>query len=155
MKLRYETGTATLIQLGVVTLLGFINQVGASVSSCLNDASECVGDSFVSLVFVILLGVWLGIVSTIGYAAEEKRSRRLAIVLIGCEFLIFMVAAFNARHTTNLFERLTSLTDLFIAIWIMVLAFRLARANGGRIVSRSRASAPTQARRRPTPLDRP
>jgi hypothetical protein len=114
-----------------------------------------VGDSFVSLVFVILLGVWLGIVSTIGYAAEEKRSRRLAIVLIGCEFLIFMVAAFNARHTTNLFERLTSLTDLFIAIWIMVLAFRLARANGGRIVSRSRASAPTQARRRPTPLDRP
>jgi hypothetical protein len=154
MKLRYETGTATLIQLGVVTLLGLINQVAAIISSCVSDASQCVEDSFVSLVFVILLGLWLGIVSTIGYAAQEKRSRKLAILLMACEFLILMVAVFNAKHTTNFFERLTSLTDIAIVLWVMILAFRLARANGGRIVSRTRTAATTRARRRPTPLER-
>jgi len=154
MRLRYETGTATLIQLGVVTLLGLGNQVAAIISSCVKDASACVQDSFVSLVFVVLLGVWLGIVSVIGYAAQEKRSKRLAFLLIAFECLILIVATINARGTTNIFSRLTSLIDISIALWIVFLAFRLARANGGRIVKRtsSQSAAP---RRRPTTPGRP
>lgn len=154
MKLRYETGTATLIQFGVVTLLGLMNQIIAIVKSCLNDVSECVGDSLVALIFVVMLAFWLGVVSVIGYAAQDKRSRKLAILLIGCEFLILGVAIFNAKHGTILLERLTSLIDAAIAIWIMVLAYRLARSGGGRIVARQPATAPRERRRRPTPLDR-
>jgi len=154
MRLRYETGTATLIQLGVVTLLGLGNQVAAIISSCVKDASACVQDSFVSLVFVVLLGVWLGIVSVVGYAAQEKRSKRLSFLLIAFEGLILIVAAFNARHTTNIFERLTSLTDVAIAIWIIVLAFRLVQAGGGRIVKRTSPQSNTSPRRRPTNSER-
>ncbi len=153
MRLRYETGTATLIQFGVVTLLGFINQVIGIVKSCLEDSSQCVGDSVLSLVFVVLMAVWLGIVSVIGYAAQDKRSRKIAALLIGCELLILAVASFNAQHSTVLFEKLTSVVDAAIAIWIIVLAFRLIRAGSNRIVARQRNVGSTP-RRRPTPLDR-
>ena len=153
MKLRYETGTATLIQLGVVTLLGLLTQVIGIVKSCLEDASQCVGDSLVSLVFVVLMAVWLSVVSVIGYAAQDKRSRKIALLLIGCEFLILGVAAFNAQHGTILYEKLASIVDAAIAIWIMFLAYRLVRAGGGRIVAKQRSAAAT-GRRRPTPLDR-
>jgi hypothetical protein len=153
MRLRYETGTATLIQFGVVTLLGLMTQVIGIVKSCLEDSSQCVGDSMLSLVFVILMAAWLGIVSVIGYAAQDKRSRKIATVLIGCEVLILGVASFNAQHSTVLFDKLTSVVDAAIAIWIIVLAFRLVRAGSSRIVARQR-TAPTVPRRRPTPLDR-
>jgi hypothetical protein len=49
------------------------------------------------------------------------------------ELLVLVVALFNAKHFPNVLGLITSLTDAIIAGWIIVLAWRLSRAKGGRI----------------------
>jgi hypothetical protein len=54
---------------------------------------------------------------------------------MGVEFLVLAVSLFNAKHYPNVLGLVTSLTDAAIAAWIMVLAWRLSRAKGGRITT--------------------
>ena len=155
MRLRYETGTATLIQFAVVTILAFINQVTSIISTCLKHDGDCVSNSLVSLILVILVALWLGFISALGYAAQDKRSRRLAQVLVGAEGLNVMISLFNAKHFPDTLGLITSVIDLALAAWIILLAWRLMKANGGRIVSPSaRTHAPDRARKRPILTDR-
>lgn len=150
MRLRYETGTATLMQFAVVTILGLINQVTSIISTCLKHDGDCVSNSLVSLMIVILIAIWLGFISALGYAAQDKRSKRLAQFLIGAEGLNVLISLFNAKHYPNVLGLITSVIDLVIAVWVIVLAWRLMRANGGRIVATSaRAHTPARSRKRP------
>jgi hypothetical protein len=150
MRLRYETGTATLIQFAVVTILGFINQIVSIISTCVKHDGDCVSNSLVSLILVILIAIWLGFISALGYAAQDKRSKRLAQFLIGAEGLNVMISLFNAKHFPNTLGLITSVIDCALAAWVIILAWRLMRADGGRIVSPAARTAPTtHTRRRP------
>ena len=144
MKLTYQTAVATLIQFITLSFLGIANALDSIITTCIHQKSECVSNLIVSIIFFILTAAWFGLVWLLGYAAQERRSKRLAQLLICAEGFIALIAFFNAHHHTDILGLLTSLVDLLLAGWIIVLAFRLMRSNGGRVVARSRA------RRRPT-----
>jgi hypothetical protein len=151
MRLRYETGTATLVQFAVVTILAFINQSASIISTCLKHDGDCVSNSLVSLITVILIAIWLGFISALGYAAQDKRSKRLARVLIAAEAFNLLISLFNAKHFPSTLGLITSVIDLLLAAWVIMLAWRLMRANGGRVVAsgaRARSTA-SGSRRRP------
>jgi hypothetical protein len=134
VKLRYETGTATLVQFLVIMLLGFIGGIAGVVSQCKdNGMASCVQDSVVTLAYVLILAGWFGFIAMLGYAAQDQRSHKLARVLMVVEFMVLAISLFNAKHFPNILGLVTSLTDAALAAWVIILAFRLSRAKGGRI----------------------
>jgi preprotein translocase subunit SecG len=137
MRLKYETGTATLIQFTTLALLGIPDAIVSIISSCSKPHTACVTNSFFSVVFFILVTGWFCTVWILGSITQQRRSRRLAWLL---------VALFNSRHDSNVLTRGTSVLDVLLAAWVIFLAVRLARAKGGRIVSSARS------RRRKPPL---
>lgn len=145
LKLRYETGTATLIQFAVVMLLSFLNAIVSIISTCHGSSGDCVSNSLVSLFLILLQAIWMGFICVIGYAAQDKRSSRIAQFLIAFEGLNAIVALFDAKHFPNVLGFITSLIDLCLAAWVIYLAWHLMRARGGRITAPARAR-----RRRPT-----
>jgi purine-cytosine permease-like protein len=138
VKLRYETGIATLIQFITLSLLGIGNGANSIVTTCRHDGTDCISNTIVSLIFFILTVGFFAAIWIIGAIAQEKRSKRFAQLLIAAEAFIALIAAFNARHHTDFLSLLTSLVDLALALWIIILAFRLMRSHGGRVVSRQR-----------------
>jgi len=144
MKFKYETGIATFIQFVTLVLLNVVTGTVSTVSACRTDSGGCIGDLLLALIFFLLITGWFACVWMLGYAAQEFRSRRLAYLLIGAEVLIAMVALFNARHHTDIASLITSLVDFALAVWVITLAYRLARADGGRVVKKQR----TRTRRR-------
>lgn len=142
MRLRYETGIATSAQFITMTVLNFVNAISASVSGCTNHNGDCVSNMLLSMMYFIVVAVWFGFLSVLGYAAQDKRSKRLAQVLIAAEVMVALVAAFDAKHHPDTLGLVTSLIDLAFAVWVITLAYRLMRSNGGRVV------APTTRRRR-------
>ena len=144
MKLKYQTGVATLIQFIVLSFLGIANGANSVVTTCRHDGSNCVSNLIVSLIFFILTALWFGAVWVLGYTAQERRHRRLAQLLIAAEGLIALVALFNVRHPSDALSIFTSLVDFALAIWIISLAFRLMRVGNKRFVRGA-----GRARRRP------
>ena len=139
MKLTYQTGVATLIQFITLSLLGIANGANSVVTTCRHDGTNCVSNLIVSLIFFILTAAWFGAVWILGYTAQERRSRRLAQLLICAEAFIALIAFFNAKHHNDILSLATSLLDLVLAVWIITLAFRLMLAGGNRVVPRSRS----------------
>lgn len=138
MKLTYETGTATLIQFITLGMLNILTGLDSIVQTCRHDSPNCLENVFTSFVFYVLIVAWFGAVCVMGYAAQQKRSRRLAQVLILAELLIAFVAFFNIRlnlkYHNGLLSLATSIADLVLAIWIITLAYRLMKAGSGRVV---------------------
>lgn len=151
MKLTYETGTATLIQFIVLGMLNILTGLDSIVQTCRHDSPNCLENVFTSFVFYVLVITWFGFVCVLGYAAEQKRSRRLAQLLILAELLIAMVAFINIKLNLNasngLLSLFTSVADLILAIWIITLAYRLMRAGSGRVTT---VKTRTRKRRKPT-----
>lgn len=147
MKLRYETGIATLIQFVAMMMFGFVNGLVSIIDDCHNNGfSGCAPNTVVTFAYILILAGWFGFIAMLGYAAQDQRSHRIARVLMAAEFLVVMIALFNARHHPSILELLTSLTDAALGIWVIILAFRLSRAKGGRIVAKQPTARP---RRRP------
>jgi hypothetical protein len=142
MRLKYQAGTATLIQLIVLGLLNIANGLQSVIETCRHDSGSCMSNIFTSFIFYILTVGWFVILVIIGYGAQEKRSKRLAQVLIAAEGLTALVALFNIklnlRYHNGFLSLFTSFADLVLSIWIITLAFRLMRAGAGRVVSRQR-----------------
>ena len=138
MKLTYQTGIATLIQFVALTLLNVGTGVVSVVSSCHNSGGDCVSNLIVSLIFFMLLAGWFACIWVLGYMAQEQRSKRLAQLLVAAEIAVAMVALFNAKHHTDPLSLATSIIDFGLAIWVIILAFRLMRSGGGRIVAHQR-----------------
>ncbi len=142
MKLTYQTGTAVLIQFITLGLLNIANGLDSIITTCHHPGGDCVGNVFSSLIFYILTVGWFGVVVVLGYAAQEHRTKRLAQLLIAAEAAIGLVALFNIKlnlkYHNGILSLSTSLIDLFLAIWIITLAYRLMRAGGGRVVTGQR-----------------
>jgi len=146
MKLTHQTSTATLIQfiaLGLLNIAGTFNSIG---SACRVEGAECATDIFVSVIFFLLVMAWFGFICLLGYMTEERRSRRFAQALICAELLVVLVATFNLKHRGDWLSFATSLIDLILAAWIIVLAFRVMRSGGQRITR----GKPRARKRRPT-----
>lgn len=138
MKLYYQTGTATFIQLAVVMFLIVLNNVVSFLQSCFGSSSNCVAAAFVSMVIIVFALVWFGFLSALGYAAQDKRSKRLATALIVGQLMTALGALAILRLPGGWLAAVSAVIVAAIAGWIVVLAFRLRQAKGGRIVQKQR-----------------
>lgn len=138
MKITYQTSVATLIQFIALSFLNIANGINSVVTTCRSETGDCMSNLLVSIIFFILVAVWFGLIWLLGWAAQDRRSKRLAQLLICAEVLIAMVAYFNAKNHPDLLSLITSIVDLVLAIWIIYLAIRLIRSGGGRVVARQR-----------------
>ena len=137
MRIRYETGVATLIQLAITAGLSFISAIASIIAGCRGGFSaDCVTNAFVSLVLIIMMIVGLGILLALGYAAQARRSVRLAYTLMGAEAFAALVFLFDAKQAPGIVERLTNFVSFLVAAWVIFIAWRLSRAKGGRMVTR-------------------
>jgi hypothetical protein len=145
MKLRYETGIATMIQFIVIGMLNLLYAFYSSIHSCLKH-DQCASNSLLAIVYFVIIGVWFGFIAALGYAAQDKRSKRLSQALIAAEGLVALVALFNLKHYSDYFGLVISIIDLGLALWIALLAFRLMRSGGGRI-TRTTSQRPRQRKK--------
>jgi len=132
MTLRYQTGAATLTQLIVMLLMNFVNGMFSIVSAC-SSHSGCISNMVTTFLFIIVLAVWLIFLSMLGYTAQDKRSHKVARLLIAAEILVALVTLFDMKHYPNILGLITSMVDFVLAVWVIVLAYRLSKAKGGRI----------------------
>jgi len=150
MKLTYETGISTLVQFVAISLLNIVTQIIAIIKDCHPTAEaasgSCATGVFSSVGYFMLLVIWFGIIWMLGYQTQQRRSRKLAVVLIFLEFMVAVIAYHNAKHFPDPVSLITSIANVGFAIWTIVLAIRLIRARGGRIV----ASERSRARKRPS-----
>lgn len=142
MKLTYQTGIATLIQFISFSLLTFASQVGSVITTCHKDGSNCVSNLLTSVILYVLVAIAFGIIWIIGYGAQERRSKRLAQLLICIESFVALVAIFSLKlslhRSKNILGLATSFIILVVAVWTISLAWRLMRAGGGRVVVNQR-----------------
>lgn len=143
MLLQYRTAVATQIQFIVVTLFSLLNGADSVVSTCSARANHCVGNMLPTTLLFLLTAFTFGAIWVLGFAVQDRRSHRLAYLLIMVEGAVFLIASFNLSTHHNFISLLASLADGLLAIWVASLAFRLSRAKGGRIVASERV------RRRP------
>lgn len=135
MQIRYETSIATLVQFLVGTVLTFLTGAASIIGGCRSGGgADCVSNAFVSLLFVILVVAVYGSLLGLGYVAQEKRSSRLALFLIGVEAFAALIFLFDARQAPGLIDKITNAASFIIAAWVIFVAFNLYRAKGGRIV---------------------
>lgn len=148
MKLRYETSITTFIQLVVVSLFIIASGVIDTLKECQeHGASSCVASSFLWIVILFLVGGFFVSVCAIGYLAQTKRSRRLAKLLIVAEAGIALVSFKLLTTPSSWLGGIGSLIIFGLALWTIVLAYRLVKAKGGRVVVKSRIQK-TRPRRR-------
>lgn len=138
MSIRYHTGTATLIQFIGLSLLSIINSIIAGIETCREQGSECVNNTVATFVLFVIIVLIFGFIWVLGYAAQERRSHRLAYLLILIEAGVVFIAVFTVKHPTDVLELITGLAAVGLGLWVMLLAFRLSRAKGGRIISSQR-----------------
>ncbi len=150
MNLTYQTGIGTLIQFILLSFLTLGSQVVSVVTTCTSEDGNCIGNLLTSVIFYILVAVVFGSIWLVGLWAQDRRSKRLAFMLLGIEGLIALVSLFSLKLSLhghkNVFGLIASFSIFAMACWIMLLAYRLMRAEGRRISAGGR-----HRRRRPTP----
>ncbi len=145
MKLTYETGIVTQVQFIAISLLNIATQIMSVITACHSKKDSCLTSAFSSTGYFMVIVVVFGFIWMLGYMAQERRSRKLAIGLIGIESLVAIIALHNAKAFPDLLSLFTSLTDMGLALWAIWLAIRLVRAGNSRII----ASERTRRRHRP------
>ena len=148
MRLTYETGKGTLIQFILLSFLNIATALNSIIAGC-RHSDQCMSNTITSIIFYLLIVAWFGGIWMLGYMAQDRRSKRLAQLLICVELFVALIALFNAKHHTDVLGLLTSVADLGLALWIVTLAFRLMRAGPGRLVKRSADSQRPRERRKP------
>jgi FlaA1/EpsC-like NDP-sugar epimerase len=136
VKLTYQTGIATLFQFLLLSFLTLASQIVSVVSTCRKDSGNCIGNLSISIILYLLVAIIFGDIWLLGYAAQSWRSKRLAQLLICVEGFIALVALFSVKlslSNKNIAETVGSLCFLALAVWIIILAFRLMRSGGKRI----------------------
>jgi hypothetical protein len=139
VKLTYQTGIAAFIQFLVLSFLTLASQLVSVVSTCRQDSGNCISNLITSTILYILVAVVFGSIWLIGAGAQSRRSRRLAQLLICIEGFIALVALFSLKLSLHTHKNIVGLAASFgilaLALWIIVLAFRLMRSDGGRVVT--------------------
>ena len=140
MKLTYQTGIAALIHLAVITVFNVIHLFHSSIKECVvSAANDCVETVITSMLYFMLITFWFILLWLVAVAAQTRRSRKWAFLLIGGEFMVFAVAMFNAQHHNDILGLTTSIVDAALAVWVGFLAFRLFIAGGGRVTTSQRS----------------
>jgi len=80
----------------------------------------------------------LGVLLALGYSAQERRSTRLALILVGSELVAAIIYAFDAKLSPDLINRVVNVIGAGIVVWVIVIAVRLALSKGRRIVNGGR-----------------
>lgn len=152
MKLTYQTGIAALIQFIVLSFLTLGSQIFSIIDTC-TKGGECISNLITSVILYILVAIVFGTIWLIGVAAQTRRSKRWAQLLICIEGLIALISLFsvklNLRGHGNLAGLIMSLAIFAVAVWIISLAYRLTRFEGQRI--RSSRSGRRRQRRHTIP----
>ncbi len=134
VKLKYETGIAATIQFITITAVNFISGITSTVHQCSSTGGSCFSDVFLSIIYFLLLTVWFGILWAMGMAAQEKRKKNLALLLIGGEMMVALISLFQLTHrTSSPVSRIGGLIGLILSLWVSYLAIRLIKAKGGRV----------------------
>lgn len=143
MRLTYETGKATMIQFIVMALLNIANTIYSIISTCTNPKGQCATNMLTSIVFYILTIAWFAVILMLGYQTQEKRSKKIARLLIAAELAVFAIAGYNIhlgiKYHNGALSLFTSFFDFVMSVWVISLAFRLMKARGGRVVTRNRS----------------
>jgi hypothetical protein len=132
-KLRYQTGVVALVQFLAGSTVGFGANLISSISSCTNHGTDCVSNTVTSLILIILTAGWYAFLAVLGYAAQDRRSRRLANVLLLAEGATILVALFDSLHFNNIFGLITSLLDTILAALVIFATLGLRRAAKGHV----------------------
>lgn len=143
MLFKYQVSVITLFQFITISFLGIANGLYSIISTCIAH-DECISNALVSIIYFLLIAIWFGFLWVLSYTAQERRSRKLIYMLIAAEGLVALVALFNAKHHPDILGLITSVVDFILALWVILLAFRLMRAKGGRVVVKQ----PRRRRRR-------
>ena len=142
IKLKYETGVAATVQFITLTILNFISGVDSSIRQCSSGNGGCVSNVVMAVLYFLVVTIWFGALWLAGYAAQDRRNKRICQLLIMAEGLVALIGLFEfTRSTTSLLGKVVALVELLSAIWVSWLAFKIMRAKGGRIRSRRRSSA--------------
>jgi len=138
MRIYHHTSPATLVQLIVGSALTFITGFSSIISGCYgNGSTDCVSNTFVSLLLVLLVISGYGLLAGVGYIAQARRSGRLALVLIGMEACAGVIFLFDAKQSLDLVDRAANLAAFALAVWVAYVAFNLFRSRGTRVVRKS------------------
>ncbi len=137
VKLKYETGVAATVQFIALTILNFISGADSAIRQCVSGNGGCVSNIVLSVLYFMVITIWFGALWLAGYAAQDRRSKRICQLLIMAEGLVALIGLFEmTRTTTSLLGKLIALIELVTAVWISWLAFKIMRAKGGRIRTR-------------------
>lgn len=153
MRWKSEIGIITFIQFISLALLSLANALNSIISTCVSSSGQCIENMIPSIILFILISVWFAYIWILGYTVQERRTRKLTALLIGSEFAVAMVALFSVKHHNDWLSLWTSIIDLVLAIWVMLLAARVFLAGGGRVVSRHHVGRGRARRRRPPTTD--
>jgi hypothetical protein len=146
MTIRYETAITTFAQLAVATLFVMLGGVFDTVKHC-TEASDCVANSFLWLIIVFMVAIWFIMLCSLGYLAQEKRSYKLARLLIAGELFTAFITFMLFSHPSSPISAIGALTVFGLSVWTIILAWRIYKARGSRIVTPAQKTRP---RRRPT-----
>lgn len=135
MKLTYQTGVAALIQLAVMTLFNILNGFHSGIQQCTNGSTDCIGNIITSMLYFMLITLWFAALWILAAAVQDRRSRKLAFLLISGEGMVFLVALFNAQHHNNLLGLITSVADAALAAWVGWLALKIFIYGGARVTT--------------------
>lgn len=139
MRLKYETGIATLIQFFTISLLSFVGNLGSIISTCRSKDGECVGNALPSMILFILTAGWFGLIWVVGFTAQDSRKKRLAQLLIAAEGVTILGSIAVLKFHAGIIGLAGSLFNIGLSLWIILLAYRLMKSRGGRIVVKQRA----------------
>jgi hypothetical protein len=137
-KLKYETSIVTFVQFITMSFLYLLINLSSIISTCSGGSFNCVSNSISSISLSIVIIIAFACLWLLGYYVQNRRNRRLALLLIAVEAGVFIIELLDAHNFTNVLSLITSVIDMLLALWVIALAFRLFRAKGGRIVGRSR-----------------
>jgi len=144
---KHQVSNIALAQFITMCFLGFANGAYSIASTCAQH-DDCLSNAVVSVVYWILIAVWFGFLWVLSYTAQERRSKRLIWLLIGAQALVALISSYNARHHPDIIGLITSIVDFVLAVWVIILALRLLRAKGGRVVAKQRSGGGRARRRR-------
>lgn len=137
MKLTYQTGITTFIQFLLLSFLTLGSQIISVVTTCRGTDGSCIGNLLTSTILYILVAVVFGCIWLIGLAAQGSRNKWLARLLICIEGAIAAVALFSVKLSLsehkNVLGTFFSFAIAALAVWTIIMAWRLTRSEGGRI----------------------
>ncbi len=149
MRLKYEISLVTLVQFIVMSLLSLANSLNSIVVTCVKESGTCIENMIPSIILFILIAVWFAFIWILGYTVQERRGRKLTAGLIAAEGITALVALFSVKHHVDALSMVTSLVDLVLSTWVILLALRIFLAGEKRVVSHRRIGRGNRARRRP------